>query len=81
MGTGAGEVDNEAALEMEDVGSDGGGEEGSERVGPLTERSWETLRLLLSFADEGLRLSGEVARRELESWCLRSARGGGASEP
>lgn len=80
MGVGAAGDDarRELEVEMGEVGSGGGGEE--ERAGPLTERSCEMLRLLRSLLVEGLRLRGDVARSELESWCLRSARGA-ASEP
>jgi hypothetical protein len=68
MGAGAGGV--EAAREAEEeeigeVGSGGGGEE--ERAGPLTERSCEMLRLLMSLLVEGLRWRGDVAKSELES--------------
>lgn len=67
MGAGVGgeEVGREADVEMGEVGSGGGGEE--DRAGPLTERSCEMLRLLMSLLDEGLRFRGDVANSELES--------------
>ena len=48
-----------------DVGSGGGGE--AERAGPLTDRSCETERWLLSLAAEGLRFRVGGASNELES--------------
>lgn len=67
MGAGAGgeEAGREAEVEMGEVGSGGGGEE--EKAGPLTERSCEMLRLLMSLLVEGLRLRGDVAKSELDS--------------